>query len=62
MKPPTSQVLVNYYHDVWLISSHTLVSLTKIVSSKVKFKWNKIEQDDSDEIKRILAHDILLAY
>ena len=42
--------------------SHTLAPLTIITSSKVKFKWTKIEQDDFNEIKRIVARDTLLAY
>ena len=41
---------------------HTLAPLTKITSSKAKFKWTKIEQDAFDEIMRIVARDILLDY
>ena len=47
---------------MWKRRSHTLVPLTKITSSKVKFKWNKTEQDNFEEIKLIVAHDNLLAY
>ena len=36
--------------------------LTKIIPSKVKFKWTKIEQDAFDEINRIVARDTLLTY
>ena len=32
------------------------------MSSKVKFKWKKIEQDTFDEIKWIVACDTLLSY
>ena len=32
------------------------------MSINVKFKWSKIEQYDFEEIKRIVAHDILLDY
>ena len=28
----------------------------------MKFKWTKIEQDDFEEIKRIVSRDTLLAY
>ena len=45
IKPPTSQTelrqfigVVNYYRDIWARRSHTLAHLTKITSSKVKFK------------------------
>ena len=53
---------MNYYRDMWSRRSHTLVHLTKITSSRVEFKWAKIEQDDFGEIKRILARNNLLAY
>ena len=32
------------------------------MSSKVKFKWNKIKQDAFDKINRIVACNTLLAY
>ena len=32
------------------------------MSSKVKFKWTKIEQDDFNEIKRIVSRDNLSSY
>ena len=47
---------------MWAQSSHTLVTLTKITPSKVKFKWKKIKQDAFNTIKRIMARDTLLAY
>ena len=58
MMPPTSQKevpnfigLVKYYCDMWERRSHMLVPLTKITSSKVKYKWTKTEQDAFEEIK-----------
>ena len=69
MKPPTylKEVrnfigVVNYYRDMWARRFHTLAPLTKIKSSKVKFKWNKTEQDAFNEIKRIFPWNILLTY
>ena len=47
---------------MWERRSHTLAPLTRIMSSKVKFKWKKIEQDTFDEIKRVVAHDTLLTH
>ena len=38
------------------------MSLTKISSNKVKYKWTKIGQDDFEEIKRIVDRDNLLVY
>ena len=54
--------VVNYYRYMWEIFSHTLAPLTYITPSKVKFKWTKIEQDTFNEIKHIVARDILSAY
>ena len=46
---------------MWERRSHVLAPLTKIMSTKVKFKWTKIEQYDFDEIKQIVARNTLLA-
>ena len=49
MKPPSSRKklqkfigVVNYYRDMWPRGIHTVLSLTKIPSNKVEFKWNNI--------------------
>ena len=42
--------------------SHLLQHLTEITSNKVKFKWNPVEQNAFDEIKRIVTRDALLIY
>ena len=47
---------------MWSRLSHTLAPLTNIIPSKVKFKWNKIEQGYFEEIKRTVACDTLLTY
>ena len=69
MNPPTSRKearhfigVLNYYRNIWARISHTLVHLTKITPSKVQFKWTKMEQDAFNKIKRIVAHNNLLAY
>ena len=54
--------VVNYYLDMWPSQSHTLAPLTKITPNRRKCRWNKIEQDAFDEIKWIVAHDILSTY
>ena len=51
--------VVNYYRNILARHSHMLAPLTKITFSKVKFKWDKIEQYAFGVIKRILAHRIL---
>ena len=47
---------------MWARCPHTLSPLTILMSSKVKFKWKKIEQDVFEEIKRIVARNTLLDY
>ena len=41
---------------------HRLAPLTNITSSKLKYKWTKIEQDAFYVITRILAHYTTLTY
>ena len=43
-------------------SQITLAPLTESMSSKVKFNWTKIEQQVFEEIKQIVACNILLSY
>ena len=68
MTPPTPPKefhkfigLVNYYRYMRKIGSHTLEYLTKSMLSKLKFKWNEVKQRAFEEIKRIVARNILLA-
>ena len=53
---------MDYYRNMWARHSHTLSPLTCITSSKLKFKWTKIKQDDFDQIKRIIAWNTLSSY
>ena len=66
MKPPNSWEealqfigMVKYYQKMWARQSHTFYPLSKTTSSKVKFKWAKMEQNDFDEIKRTVTCDNL---
>ena len=47
---------------MWARRSHKLVPLTKLTPIKVNFKWAKIKQEAFEEIKRIVAHNISLAF
>ena len=69
MKPSTLQKevrqligVVKYYNNIWARYSHKLAPLTNNESNNVKFKRTKIEQDKFDEIKRIVARGLFLAY
>ena len=54
--------LINYYRYTWDRCSHLLQPLTEITSDKVTFKWTAIEQKVFDNIKHIVACNILLAH
>ena len=69
MAPPNSRKevrkfisVIHYYHNMWPMRSHTLAPLTIVTYMNRKFKWEKVEQDAFDEIKRIVARDTLLTY
>ena len=47
---------------MWEMHSHTLAPLTKTTPGKVKFKGTKTKQEEFKEIKRIVAHNVLLYY
>ena len=55
-------VVMKHYRNMLEIFSYTSVSLTKITSSKVIFEWNKLKSYVFEEIKRIVARDVLLPY
>ena len=54
--------LVNYYCGMWESHSYMLAHLTKLTSSKVKYKWTEAEQKAFKEIKKIVAPNILLDF
>ena len=67
MKPPTCQKevqnfigVINYYCNMWLRRSHTLLPLTKLMFIKRNFKFTQVEQYAFNKIKRIVDCDTLL--
>ena len=52
--------VVNDYRNMWPIRSHALAPVTKTMTNKRKFKWNKIKKYDFNKIKRIATRDNLL--
>jgi hypothetical protein len=69
LKPPTTTKqlrsfigIVNYYRDMWIRRSHILAPLTKLVSKKQKFVWEKEQQDAFETIKKIISKETLLVY
>ena len=47
---------------MWARCEHTFAPLTHITSSKVEFKWTKIEQYAFGVIIQIVDHNTLLVY
>ena len=54
--------LINYYRDMWRHRAHILAPLTKLCSTKTKFKWSSVEQNAFEAIKKIVGRDVLLSY
>ena len=53
--------MVNYYCDMWLCLTHTLVSLTAI-TGKAPFHWTPVHQKEFEQRKAFISTDALLAY
>ena len=47
---------------MWCKCAHTLDPLTKLCSTKVKFKWNDVYNNSCISIKKVVGHEILLSY
>lgn len=63
--------IVQYYRDIWEKRSHLLAPLTDLVSttqsadkkrSKRKFEWTEECQSAFNDMKKLVARDIMLAY
>ena len=44
---------------MWRKRTHTLAPLTKLCSTKVKFKWTDVENNAFIAMKKIARHDVL---
>ena len=67
--PPTNRKqlrsfigIINYYRDMWPKRSEYLAPLSRLVSTKVPFKWGKQEQKAFDVVKKHVARETLLSY
>ena len=45
---------------MWAIRLQTLKLLTKLISANIRFKWTSVEQEAFDEVKQIVAKEVLL--
>ena len=67
MMPPTNKLqeyefigFVNYYREMRSRQSHSIQTLTALMSDKATFKWTDVEQKMFEDIKNIVTHDTLL--
>ena len=54
--------MINFYRDMWQNCSDILALLTALTSNKVKYDWKDEHQKCFDAIKRVIGHEVLLAY
>ena len=54
--------MINHYRDMWVRRSEILAPLTTLTSKKVVFKWKDIHQQAFDNMKKILAREVILAF
>ena len=60
--------MVNYYRDMWLQRAHILALLTaktgtpKKGAKPMKFKWTTAMQKAFEQVKALMAHNVLCAY
>ncbi|MEX1327357.1 MAG: reverse transcriptase domain-containing protein, partial [Desulfobacterales bacterium] len=54
--------IVNYYRDMWVRRSHTLAPLAALTGKNAKWMWLKKHADAFEDMKRIIAREVMLAY
>ena len=54
--------LVNYYRDVVRQRSDISAPLTRLTSTKIPFKWTKVEDEAFHKLKLAISKEILLNY
>ena len=54
--------MVNYYRDMWIRRSETLAPLTALTSKEAKWKWTDVHQTAFDNMKKLVAREVLLSY
>ena len=64
--------IIQYYRDLWVSRTHLLAPLTDLVgecgstkrSTKKKppWRWEQVHQEAFEEIKKVIARDVILAY
>ena len=55
-------VMINFYNDMWQKCSELIAPLTALTSKNVKYDRKDDNQKCFDAIKRVIGHELLLAY
>ncbi len=53
---------INYYRDMWKHRSGTISPLSRMTSKTTPFKWGEEQQKAFEDIKAIIARDVMLSY
>ena len=54
--------LINYYKDMWPKRAHILSPLTELCSTRTKFKWTDAHEASFQQMKKLVAEDVLLRF
>ena len=54
--------MINHYRDMWVRRSEILAPLTELTSKKVTYKWLDKHQKAFDNMKHILAREVVLSF
>ena len=54
--------MVNYYRNILQKRSELIAPSTRLTSSKIPFKWTKVEQEAFEKVKLAISQGTLLAY
>ncbi len=54
--------VINYYRDMWIRRSHVLAPLAALTSKKVKWHWGDEERKAFQDVKKIIAREVMLSY
>jgi RNase H-like domain found in reverse transcriptase len=54
--------MINYYEDMWHQHSHMILPLATLSSKSVPYPWTEQCQKSFEDIKKIVAQEVLLNY
>ena len=54
--------MVNFYKDMWPNRARIMAPLTALCGKGVSFRWTEVEQKAFDDIKAMIAREVMLAF